>query len=59
MLQVLYADGTVSIHTGHWDLPRSRESSPQRQNSGRSQPDTPTKDKKGGTLNFTVKANYG
>ncbi|XP_052284814.1 sperm-associated antigen 17-like isoform X3 [Dreissena polymorpha] len=45
-VEVLYADGTVSIHTGHWDLPRSRESSPQRQNSAKSQPDTPTKDTK-------------
>ncbi|WAR08114.1 SPG17-like protein [Mya arenaria] len=49
-VEVLYADGTVSVHTGHWELPRSRESSPQRINSAKSQPDTPskeTKDKKG------------
>ena len=49
--QVLYADGTVSVHTGPWDLPKSRSSSPQRLNSAKSQeqkPDTPTKDKKGG-----------
>lgn len=45
-VEVLYADGTVSVHTGHWDLPRSRDSSPQRQNSGRSQAETPTKEKK-------------
>lgn len=50
VFKVLYADGTVSVHTGHWDLPRSRDSSPQRQNSGRSQAETPTKDKKAGKL---------
>ncbi|KAL3882261.1 hypothetical protein ACJMK2_028623 [Sinanodonta woodiana] len=46
-VEVLYADGTVSIHTGPWPLPISRNSSPQRAGSAKSQsgekPETPTK----------------
>ncbi|KAL4233858.1 Sperm-associated antigen 17 [Mactra antiquata] len=54
-IEVLYADGTVGIHTGHWELPQSRASSPQRQNSGRSQTETPTKEKKGGVSDRSQK----
>ncbi|KAL5004776.1 hypothetical protein ScPMuIL_018232 [Solemya velum] len=46
-VQVLYADGTVSIHTGPWPIFTSRSSSPQRSSSARSQSgeavDTPKK----------------
>ena len=58
VVQVLYADGTVSVHTGHWELPRSRDSSPQRVNSAKSQPDTPTKEKKGGEVYFHTNFHY-
>ncbi|KAJ8314693.1 hypothetical protein KUTeg_006843 [Tegillarca granosa] len=50
MIMVLYADGTVSIHTGKWPLPRSRSNSPNRAGSARSQtgkPEKPTKGSKG------------
>jgi len=47
-LQVLYADGTVSVHTGHWSSPRSRSNSPQRAGSARSQDRAETPTKKGG-----------
>lgn len=38
-IQVLYADGTVSVHTGHWEISHSRDSSPQRGGSAKSQQD--------------------
>ncbi|XP_076445026.1 sperm-associated antigen 17-like isoform X2 [Babylonia areolata] len=49
-VEVLYADGTVGVHTGHWPTPPSRASSPPRPSSAHSQAgdrvETPTK--KGG-----------
>ncbi|XP_021376816.1 sperm-associated antigen 17-like isoform X5 [Mizuhopecten yessoensis] len=46
-VEVLYADGTVSVHTGPWACKRSGSSSPQRAGSARSQTgeraETPTK----------------
>ncbi|XP_033741247.1 sperm-associated antigen 17-like isoform X1 [Pecten maximus] len=46
-IEVLYADGTVSVHTGPWASKRSGSSSPQRAGSARSQTgeraETPTK----------------
>ncbi|KAK3098986.1 hypothetical protein FSP39_024961, partial [Pinctada imbricata] len=46
-VEVLYADGTVSVHTGSWPLPSPRGVSPTRGGSARSERmDTPTK--KGG-----------
>ncbi|XP_061176448.1 sperm-associated antigen 17-like isoform X2 [Saccostrea echinata] len=32
-IEVLYADGTLSVHTGHWELPKGRGTSPQRSES--------------------------
>ncbi|XP_076077508.1 sperm-associated antigen 17-like isoform X7 [Mytilus galloprovincialis] len=46
-VEVLYADGTISVHTGHWPLPvRSPSPTPRRAGSAMSQPEraeTPTK----------------
>ncbi|XP_050391323.1 sperm-associated antigen 17 isoform X2 [Patella vulgata] len=57
-VEVLYADGTVSNHTGKWQPTDSRNSSPQRAASGRSGNDTPTKKNirsKGSSKNLSPK----
>ncbi|XP_056016111.1 sperm-associated antigen 17-like isoform X10 [Ostrea edulis] len=39
-IEVLYADGTLSVHTGHWEVPEGRGVSPQRAESARSEKGT-------------------
>ncbi|ESO93308.1 hypothetical protein LOTGIDRAFT_232733 [Lottia gigantea] len=55
-VEVLYADGTISSRVGKWPLASSRNSSPQRNTSGRS--DSPTKKNvrsKGSSKNLSAK----